>query len=257
MSAVAAAIGGAAVIGAVASSQASQSAANSQSQAADRAAQAQAIQQGKIENLNQPWIDSGKANLATLNSQMPDLTRSFTMNDFTADPGYQFQLNQGLTAMQRSAAARGFNDSTGTMKNLNDYAQNSASSAYGAAYQRFVNSQNQRYSMLAGLSNNGQVGVNQVGNFGANAATNIGNDMMGAGNAQASGTMGSANAWSGALTSGANSYMGYNMMNRFAPPPGAAPGGGGGYGGGPDLSGSNSLTMPSMGGSPAASYSLE
>lgn len=56
--------------------------------------------------------------------------------DVTQDPGYQFRLNQGVDAIEGSAAARGGLFSGATGKSINDYAQNLASQEYQNAYNR-------------------------------------------------------------------------------------------------------------------------
>lgn len=56
--------------------------------------------------------------------------------DPTADPGYRFRLQQGLDAVQRSAAAGGKVLSGQTLKALNDYAQGTAAQGYQDAYNR-------------------------------------------------------------------------------------------------------------------------
>lgn len=58
------------------------------------------------------------------------------------DPGYQFRLNQGLNAVQSSAAAKGLLGSSGTLNQIQDYAQGLASQEFGNAYGRFMNNQN-------------------------------------------------------------------------------------------------------------------
>lgn len=68
----------------------------------------------------------------------------FTPPTFTAptavtmqnDPGYQFRLNEGLKALQASAAARGVLNSGGTLKGIEDYGQNYASQEYGNVFNR-------------------------------------------------------------------------------------------------------------------------
>lgn len=65
----------------------------------------------------------------------PDFTAP-TIEQIQADPAYQFRLNQGLQAMQRSAAARGTLQTGGTLKDLMDYGQAAASQEYDNAYNR-------------------------------------------------------------------------------------------------------------------------
>ncbi len=57
----------------------------------------------------------------------------------TADPGYQFRLQQGQDALERSGAARGVTNTGGTMKNILDYGQQAASQEYGNVYNRAAN----------------------------------------------------------------------------------------------------------------------
>ncbi len=222
MSAVAVAVGGAAVIGAVASSQAAQSASNAQNQAADRASQQQQAQLTSQQALEKPYTDSGAAALKELNSQMPDLTKKFSMQDFQQDPGYQFQLAQGTQAMDRSAAARGMLNSAGTMEGINAYGQGLANTDYQQALANFTNNQQQRYNMYSGIAGMGNTANGQMAQVGMNAANNISNNTMGAANASAASSMAGANAISGGANSLANGYMNYNMMSRFAPQQGAA-----------------------------------
>jgi len=56
--------------------------------------------------------------------------------DFEADPGYKFRLEQGLKALEGSAAARGGLFSSNTAESIQDYAQGLASQEYGDAYNR-------------------------------------------------------------------------------------------------------------------------
>ena len=50
-----------------------------------------------------------------------------TAAQLTADPGYQFRLQQGQEALERSGAARGVTNTGGTLKDILDYGQQAAS----------------------------------------------------------------------------------------------------------------------------------
>jgi hypothetical protein len=52
------------------------------------------------------------------------------------DPGYQFRLSQGLQALQQSAAGQGQLNTGGTLKGIEDYAQNDASQEFQNVYNR-------------------------------------------------------------------------------------------------------------------------
>lgn len=56
--------------------------------------------------------------------------------DLFQDPSYQSRLNEGLQAIERSAAARGMLRSGNTLQDLNNYAQDYASREYQAATDR-------------------------------------------------------------------------------------------------------------------------
>lgn len=142
------------------------------------------------------------------------LSKSFDPNNFQQDPGYQFRLNEGLKALQRSAAAKGMANSGATMKAINDYAQGAASQEFNNAYNRYNTDQTNLYNRLAGVSNAGQVSANTLANVGQNTANQISSNMIQGGNAQAAGTMGTANAWSTGLNNAAKSIG--NSFNPFS-----------------------------------------
>lgn len=218
MSAAAAAVaGGAGLLGAAISSSSAQNAANQQNQAATAANQQQYTQYQQSRADQQPWLDSGKANLAALNTAMPDLTRQFTTQDFQQQPGYQFQLGQGLQAVQRSAAAKGMLNSTGTEQNINNYAQGMANTSYQQALQNFTSNQQQRFNMMSSMAGNGQNAAQNLGSLGQNYSNAYGSNLMGGANASAAGSMATGNAFNGALGAGANAYNSGNMLNRLFP----------------------------------------
>jgi hypothetical protein len=59
-----------------------------------------------------------------------------TAADMTADPGYQFRLQQGQEALERSGAALGVTNTGGTLKDILDYGQRAASQEYGNVFGR-------------------------------------------------------------------------------------------------------------------------
>lgn len=61
-----------------------------------------------------------------------------TAAQLTADPGYQFRLQQGQEALERSGAARGVTNTGGTLKDILDYGQQAASQEYGNVYNRMA-----------------------------------------------------------------------------------------------------------------------
>jgi len=57
-------------------------------------------------------------------------------NSISSDPGYQFQYNQGLEAVNRTAAAKGMLGSGNRLYDLTNYGQDRAKTSYGDAVSR-------------------------------------------------------------------------------------------------------------------------
>lgn len=107
----------------------------------------------------------------------PFLSASFNPGDLTADPGYQFQLQQGQQALDRKQAASGNYFSGGALQAAQDYGQGLASTTYGDAFTRFLQSQQQKLGAAGALA-----GVNDnIGNIKAGAITNQNNLLSGVG----------------------------------------------------------------------------
>jgi hypothetical protein len=172
-----------------------------------------------------PWLDAGKNALAQLTAGTQaggEFNRSFTMDDFQADPGYQFRLDQGTQAIERSAAARGGLLSGAAAKALTRYSQGVASDEFGNAFNRFTTEKTNGFNRLASLAGVGQTAANNIGqagqsaygtiaNAGQNASSQIQNNLTGAGNARASAYTGTANA----INNGIGQYMNYQQGNQL------------------------------------------
>lgn len=169
----------------------------------------------------EPWRTAGGTALGQLSTGTApggDFNRDFTRADFQADPGYQFRMDQGNQAIERSAAARGGLVSGATGKALTEFGQNTASGEFSNAYNRFNNDRTQRFNRLSGIAGTGQTAATQIGQFGANAANNISNTQQGIGNAQASGYIGGSNAINSGLSSLSNLYQQQQWLDRMNPP---------------------------------------
>lgn len=137
---------------------------------------------------NEPWRQSGMRALSGMENS--DFQRDFTSNDFQKDPGYQFRMNEGMKAIQGSAAARGGLNSGATLKALTRYGQDFASNEYNNAYNRFNADRDRRFNRLSSLAGVGQTATQQVGQAGQNYANQYGANVTGAANAQAGQAMG-------------------------------------------------------------------
>ena len=144
-----------------------------------------------------------------------NMLRDFSAEDFQADPGYAFRLQEGLKALDRTAAMRGKMISGQALKAAGRYGQDMASQEYQNAYGRFMGNKASNYSMLTGQQAVGQGATNQQGQASQNYGSAAGNAMQNAGAARASGYIGQANALAGGLGQIANNYSQQQMMNRI------------------------------------------
>ncbi len=143
--------------------------------------------------------------------QFGSLLDNFTGEDLQNEPGYQFGLNQGQQALDRRAAGSGNYFSGSALKAAQRYGNDYASTKYNDAYNRDASNKNRIYSMLSGVSGQGQNAAAMTGQAGMAAANTMGQNLIGAGNTQASGMVGQANA----LTGGLNNAIGAYQWNQF------------------------------------------
>jgi len=177
------------------------------------------------------------ANLASLTAPGGALVRGYgqtfaapTAAQAAATPGYQFQLSQGLQALQRSAAAQGNLLSGSTLTGIENYAQGLASTDYQNTYNRALQTYGTNYNVWAANQANAfnrMFGVGQAGQQAAGLAAQLGTqtamggaadiaNLLGArGAAQASGVVGAANAYGGMAGGIANAVSEPLMLNYF------------------------------------------
>jgi hypothetical protein len=113
-----------------------------------------------------PYMQLGEGTAATLGDMLKDggrLNKDFGMEDFQADPGYQFRMDQANKALQRSAAARGNVLGGAAISATQKLSQDLASQEYQAAYKRFSEQGNDRYNRLTGATQIGLSAANQAG----------------------------------------------------------------------------------------------
>jgi hypothetical protein len=187
-------------------------AAQLQKQAADESLAFQKQQYDDAQKREAPYQAAGTAALSKL-TDMPAFQAPGS--DFTTDPGYQFRLNEGNKAIERSAAARGSVANPATQKALDRFNQDAASSEYQNVYNRRFNEYNSTLNQnqsLAGVGQTANTALNASGSNLADNASNIltttatrqGQDIQNAGAATASGYVGRANAINGGITGGLN-----------------------------------------------------
>lgn len=203
---IAAAVVGSSLIG----SSASRSAASTQADAANRAADLQMQQFERQVELQEPWRQAG---ITALNKLIPMSTEytPFGMKQFQQDPGYAFRMQEGMKALERSAAARGGLLSGGMLKGAQRYGQDLASQEYMNAFNRYQAERNAQLNPLQSLAGVGQTATNQLGQAGQTMAGNVGQALGAAAQARASGYIGGANA----LSQGLGMYLNYQQDQNY------------------------------------------
>lgn len=153
---------------------------------------AQAGKSATVPSTNQGYGDTINPDTGAYGS----LTHNFDINDFknNMDPAYQWDIQQGQEALQRTQSADGGLLSGAAAKAISDYTQNQASNEYGNAYNRYNTNQTNLYNRLAGISGTGMTGSANVATSGTNAANQIGGNLIGAANAQGAAGITAANS---------------------------------------------------------------
>jgi hypothetical protein len=165
--------------------------------------------------------------------------KDFQMSDYQADPGYAFRLQQGIDAMNKSAAARGGLMSGSAIKGGIKFGQDMGSEEYGNAYARY---QQNRANQLNPLGSFATAGMNAAQNTSATNAlyggqmgdasrayANTQNELglggqqrasgylTGGQEAQAAGRMGGQSAMNTGFSNAGSSLQNALLMNRLFP----------------------------------------
>lgn len=197
MSWVATAIIGTAVVGGIASDRAGSRAANAQTQAAQTAADTELRMFEQNREDLAPYREAGYTALNQLSAGTApgaDFNRDFTAADFEKDPGYQFRMDQGQQALERSASARGGVLGGAALKAISRYGQDYATGEYSNAYNRFNADRDRRFNRLSGIAGTGQTATTTTATLGANAAGSAADAQISAGNARAARAINTGNA---------------------------------------------------------------
>ena len=207
-----------------------------QSRAMDKAAGAQeraqrdamAAQQAMFERqveLQEPFRQAGltaQNRLMTLLGLGPDTAaaeygmaaRPFDMQAFEQDPGYAFRMQEGMRALERSAAARGGLLSGNALRGITRFGQDLASQEYGNAFNRFQVERQARLNPLQSLMGGGQTAANVLTGAAGSYGQQAGEGMTSLGNIRASQYMGRANAMAGGLQGIGQGIMDYTTLNQ-------------------------------------------
>lgn len=207
--AVAAVVGGAAVVNGLVGAYTASNATDAQVAAQNKAIAVQQQQYAQTRSDLSGYRDMGGSAGKTLQDQLPFLTSPISMDQATLEktPGYQFAKTQGLKAVQNSAAARGLGVSGAALKGAATFATGLADNTYQNQFNNENVNRTNAYNRLKGLVDTGENAAAQTGTFGAIAANNISSSATGIGNAEAAG----ANKIGNSVTAGVNNLSGYAM----------------------------------------------
>lgn len=165
------------------------------------------------------------------NNAQAHIPGQMTQASLEATPGYQFNLSQGLKAVQNSAAARGLGVSGTALKGAAQFGTGLADSTYQnqfANQQQQFNDYNQQFSNVYNGANAvynqtygpvalGESAAAQSGAIGQAGATQAGNNIAGAGQSLAAADLRQGSAYAqGANTIGSayGNYLGANAYQN-------------------------------------------
>lgn len=241
-----AAIIGSAVIGGIGASKqasAARDAAATQAAAADRAMQQEReMYEQSREDLG-PYREEGYAALKDIAAMKPFLTAQFGPEQYETyfDPSMEFRRRLGEQTTARMLNVGGGAISGNTLRGLEEFGQNLASTEYGNAFNRFQTERGNIYNTLANIAGMGQQAVNTGVGAGQTFAAQQTGLLTGQAAAQAAGQVGAANAYAGALGNIGSSMflpslLGQPGRGAVVVPPGYGTTGAAGMGGGSGIS---------------------
>lgn len=175
----------------------------------------QAREFDKTQANQQPYLDAGKTALGQLQTS---INKPVTAADVMSDPGYQFGLDQGMSALDRKIASMGGRVSGAALKAADRYGTDYASTGYNSAYQRSQDRLN-RLAALAGIGQTATNASNQAGQANANAITGL---LTNQGDATAASRLAQGNIWGNTgnqLAAIANRYYTPSPASNYQAPP--------------------------------------
>lgn len=174
----------------------------------------------------QSYIDSVPGQFDYDPIDMPDPNLDLSNEAFEASPGYNWRLQQGQQAIERSAAARGMRNSGNVLKDLLRFGQGTASDERARWVGETTDQFNRSYGVgmdkmnaLRGLAGQGQQATNAQIQAGNVYASGVSNNAFARGNAQAHGAWRTGNALAG-LANSSGDILGLGMSGYLGKNPG-------------------------------------
>lgn len=166
-----------------------------------------------------PWRDAGQVALTQIQKGIQDGSFEVGRVDVTQDPGYQFRMDQGVEALDKSAASRGRLLSGAQQKGVNAYAQNMGSQEYANAYSRQAGEKARKFNMLSSLSQGGQASAagqaqttGQLAETSGNIMSNLGRSQNIAQQNQGAARAGAYQGQAQAVNQAGQNWMMYNAL---------------------------------------------
>jgi hypothetical protein len=202
--------------------QAAKSAARTQARAADRAMAQEREMYDIARGDLAPYRELGYTALGDIENRIPFFTSQFGDEQLRQylDPSMDFRRRLGEQTTARMLNVSGGAISGNTLRGLEEFGQNLASTEYGNAFNRFQNERTNIYNTLANIAGMGQQSVNTGVEAGQNFAGQQTGLLTSQAAALASGQVGAANAYGGAVQGLGNMYYLNQLMQR--PPASAA-----------------------------------
>lgn len=101
---------------------------------------------GEQKALAQPYADLGTA---AIPQYQREVAKGMTLDDVYKDPGYRFGMAEGIKGVETSASARGMQLSGATLKGINRFSTDYASTKYNEAFNRRQVGLDNLYRMIA------------------------------------------------------------------------------------------------------------
>ena len=131
----------------------------------------------------EPFRAAGVSALGKLSPLMD--YKKFSMDDFKADPGYNFRFTQGQRGLDASAAARGGLQSGKALKDAVTFGQEMGSQEYNNAFNRYGIERDRAINPLMQVAGFGQTATNNMQTGATNYGNTAGQIMQNAGDTQA------------------------------------------------------------------------
>ena len=203
-------VGGASLLGGALQSKASGRAAAKQAASAAEANATQRYMYDQTREDNMPALEARNASLQrmrellgiggdTASKGYGSLGGGINPGDVQNEAGYQFGLNQGLTAQSNQLGARGMRNSGAAIKAATRYGNDYATTKYDNAFNRIVANRSAQLNPLQSLAGASQTGASTVANSGNNYANTVSGNQTALGNALGANSLAQGNIWGGAL----------------------------------------------------------